>query len=150
MSKGRSGSLSLRQQRPPFSPSKLVNLLLIAGMLFGIMITTASLSAFQFVRGLILGGIQDTSRLGGWIMGFKLAKRFPKPRETLPIDLRPTVYIILAAPGWRIPAELDLLLACSASRASSRSTLCATGSHHSRSLRCEAAGVALPSAHQWR
>lgn len=36
-----------------------------------------------------------------------LKGRVPKPRESLPIDLRPSVYIVLRAPGLQAPARVS-------------------------------------------
>ena len=87
----------------------------------------------------------------GFWAGQVLQGNLSVPRASLPIDLRPTVYIILKAPGLQSPTRVSS--ASDLYRITGKfndHTLC----HSFPSLTeaeayCEAAGVQLPCHHRW-
>ena len=101
------------------------------------------------------GYSRDYRAKRAWDSGFwaraVLAGKVEKPRASLPLDLKPSTYIILKAPGLRAPTRV-----CSASdlyRITGRlgpGCLChGFASLVEAKIYCEAAGVPVPEVHQW-
>ena len=87
---------------PPRIPSRISHL----------GITTALLRFFLLVLiGLLAGALScvegSTHQSIVQNESLVLKGRVPKPRESLPIDLRPSVYIVLRAPGLQAPARVS-------------------------------------------
>ena len=80
------------------------------------------------------------------------AGRLEKPRQSLPIDLRPTVYIILAAPGLSEPTRVGSAsdLYRITGRLSDTALCHGFPSLAEAEVYCAEAGVPLPAPHQWQ
>ena len=87
----------------------------------------------------------------GFWAGLTVQEKIPKPRGSLPIDLRPTSYVVLRAPGLQSPTRVSS--ASDLYRITGRLsdfTVCHSFASLSESeAYCEAAGVTLPKHHQW-
>ena len=80
-----------------------------------------------------------------------LARRLPRPRASLPLNIRPCIYIILRAPQLRAPTRVSSVSDLyRITGRFSEETLChGFPSIAEAETYCEAAGVEFPAQHRW-